>query len=81
MAAALTSRSVPVAVVNPRQVRNFARTFGELAKTDTIDASAFHVRAHDSAIRPAARTPKDAYTRELADGLSRRGNPWDMRVR
>jgi transposase len=35
---ALTAVGVPVAVVNPRQVRDFARSCGQLAKTDRLDA-------------------------------------------
>jgi len=78
VAAELTARGVPLAVVNPRQVRNFARASGELAKTDTIDARTLSAFAR--AIRPAARAPKDADTRELADLLSRRRQLVDMRV-
>ncbi len=48
--AALASAGCPVAVVNPRQVRDFAKATGELAKTDRIDAS---MLAHFAeAIRP-----------------------------
>ena len=78
VAAELASRGVPLAVVNPRQVRDFARASGELAKTDAIDARI--LCAFDRAIRPAARAPKDADTRELADLLSRRRQLVDMRV-
>jgi transposase len=67
IAAELTARGVPLAVVNPRQVRNFARACGELAKTDSIDARTLSAFAR--AIRPAARAPKDSDTRELADLL------------
>jgi transposase len=38
LAASLAGAGIPVAVVNPRQVRDFARATGQLAKTDTIDA-------------------------------------------
>ena len=38
MAAALASANLPVAVVNPRQIRDFARAVGRLAKTDALDA-------------------------------------------
>src|SRR3989440_8629900 len=38
LVAALVGRDVPVVVVNPRQVRDFARATGQLAKTDSIDA-------------------------------------------
>jgi transposase len=78
IAAELTARGVPLAVVNPRQVRNFARACGELAKTDSIDARTLSSFAR--AIRPAARAPKDSDTRELADLLSRRRQLVDMRV-
>ena len=45
VAGELAAAGVPVAVVNPRQVRDFARATGRLAKTDTIDAvSAGEVR-------------------------------------
>jgi transposase len=37
-AAALSGAGLPVAVINPRQARNFARATGQLAKTDPIDA-------------------------------------------
>jgi transposase len=74
----LAARGVRVAAVNPRQVRNFARASGELAKTDAIDARILCAFAR--AIRPAARAPKDADTRELADLLSRRRQLVDMRV-
>ena len=38
VAAALASAGLPLAVVNPRQIRDFARAMGRLAKTDTLDA-------------------------------------------
>jgi transposase len=78
LAAELASRGVPLAVVNPRQVRHFARASGELAKTDAIDARVLCSFA--KAIRPQARVPRDADTRELADLLSRRRQLVDMRV-
>src|SRR3954468_14875276 len=40
LAAALAAAGLPVAVVNPRQVRSFARAMGRLAKTDRLDAKA-----------------------------------------
>jgi transposase len=78
VACELASRGLAVAVVNPRQVRSFARAHGELAKTDAIDARILCAFAR--AIRPAARPPKDADTRELADILARRRQLVDMRV-
>ena len=78
LAAELAARGVRLAVVNPRQVRQFARAAGELAKTDAIDARI--LCAFAKAIRPQARAPHDADTRELADLLSRRRQLVDMRV-
>lgn len=78
LAAELAARGVRLAVVNPRQVRQFARASGELAKTDTLDARILCAFAR--AIRPQARAPHDADTRDLADLLSRRRQLVDMRV-
>jgi transposase len=66
----LSADSVPVVVVNPRQVRQFARASGRLAKTDTIDAA---VLAHFAEVmQPSQRTLPDAKTRELRALLARR---------
>lgn len=78
LAAELAARGVSLAVVNPRQVRQFARALGELAKTDALDARILCAFAR--AIRPQARAPHDADTRDLADLLSRRRQLVDMRV-
>ena len=59
LVAALAAEAVPVVVVNPRQVRDFARATGKLAKTDSLDAAAI---AHFAeAVRPPCApcgTPK-----------------------
>jgi transposase len=53
LVAALAASGLAVAVVNPRQARDFARATGRLAKTDRIDA---HVLAHFAeAVRPTPR--------------------------
>ena len=63
LAAALAAASLPVAVVNPRQVRDFAKSTGRLAKTDALDA---HVLAHFAeAVRPEVRPLPDHDTQEL----------------
>src|SRR5207248_11547674 len=63
---ALQQARIPVAVVNPRQARDFARASGALAKTDHLDAA---VLAHFAeAIRPPARPLPDEQTL-LLDGL------------
>ena len=53
VAATLASASLPVAVVNPRQIRDFARATGMLAKTDTLDARV--IARFAEAVRPAVR--------------------------
>lgn len=78
LASELVARGLPVAVVNPRQVRDFARCTGELAKTDRIDARVLCAFAR--AIRPAARGVPDAPTRELAELLARRRQLVEMRM-
>ena len=70
LAGELAASGLHVAVVNPRQVRNFARATGKLAKTDALDAQ---VLAHFAdAMRPASRPLPDAGTRELATLVARR---------
>ena len=77
LSVALAEASLPVVVVNPRQVRDFAKATGRLAKTDRIDAD---IIAHfGEAIRPEIRPLKDSRQRELADMLTRRRQLVDMR--
>jgi transposase len=72
----LSADSSPVVVVNPRQVRQFARASGRLAKTDTIDAA---VLAHFAEVmQPAQRMLPDAKTRELRALLARRRQLLEM---
>ena len=67
---ALSAAELPVTLINPRQIRDFARATGRLAKTDAIDASAI---AHfGEALKPPIRAPRDAMTQELASLTSRR---------
>lgn len=70
LAAALAAAGLPVVVVNPRQVRAFARALGILAKTDRIDA---RVLAHFAdAVRPTPRPLPDGETQDLRALLLRR---------
>ena len=69
-AAALAAAGLPVAVVNPRQVRSYARSVGQLAKTDRIDARIL-ARFAD-AVRPEARPLPDANTRAIEALITRR---------
>ena len=78
LAGQLAARGLAVAVVNPRQVRDFAKATGQLAKTDRIDAGVLCAFAR--AIRPAVRPMKDKFTRELDDLLTRRHQLVQMRV-
>lgn len=78
LASELVAHGLNVAVVNPRQVRDFARCTNQLAKTDRIDARVLCAFAR--AIRPPARGIPDAATRELAELLARRRQLVDMRM-
>lgn len=78
LASALAAAGVPVAVVNPRQVRDYAKACGRLAKTDRIDA--LILAAFAQAIRPQVRALKDEETQALAALLARRRQLIDMRV-
>jgi transposase len=70
LAAALAAAGLPVALVNPRQARDFARATGRLAKNDRIDAQ---VLAHFAqAVRPQPRPLPDAQVRSLDALPSRR---------
>ena len=78
LAASLTAAALPVVVVNPRQVRDFARATGRLAKTDALDAQ---VLAHFAqAVRPPVRPLRDADTQELISLTTRRNQVMTMLV-
>lgn len=78
VAAALAAAGLPLAVVNPRQVRRFAEATGQRAKTDRLDAA---VLAHFAeAVRPPARPLPDADTAALAVLVGRRRQLIDMRT-
>jgi len=70
LAGALATAGLPVAVVNPRQVRDFARSTGTLAKTDRLDAQLLAQFA--DAVRPEPRPLPDAQAQELTALLQRR---------
>ena len=78
LVAALATEELPVVVVNPRQVRDFARATGKLAKTDSLDAA---VLAHFAeAVRPPARPLRDAETQALNSLAARRHQVMTMLV-
>jgi transposase len=78
LVASLQSSSLPVIIVNPRQVRDFARATGVLAKTDKIDArilALFGLR-----IQPEVRMLPDQQAREMRSLLERRHQLIEMRT-
>ena len=78
LVAALASASLPVVVVNPRQVRDFAKATGRLAKTDSLDAA---VLAHFAeAVRPPLRPIRDSETQVLNSLVARRQQVMTMLV-
>jgi transposase len=78
VAAALAAARLPVVVVNPAQVRAFAKAVGQRAKTDPIDAG---IIAHFAeATRPEPRPLPDEATQLLADLIARRRQILEMMV-
>jgi transposase len=75
---ALQQAAIPVAVVNPRQARDFAKATGRLAKTDACDAQA--LAHYAEALRPEPRALPDAATRALDALSTRRTQLVGMRV-
>ena len=69
---------LPVVVVNPRQVRDFAKATGKLAKTDALDAAVLAQFAE--AVRPALRPLPDAALQALSALLARRRQLLEMRT-
>ena len=74
--AALAAAGLPLALVNPRQVRAFAKAIGRLAKTDAIDAQVLAL--FGERVKPAPRPLPDAATQELHAVLLRRRQLLDM---
>jgi len=76
VAAGLGAAGLPLAVVNPRQIRDFARATGQLAKTDPLDAA---VIAHFAeAVRPEARPIASEEARTLGEFVARRRQLLEM---
>lgn len=70
VAATLNAAILPVVVINPRQIRDFARAMGRLAKTDRIDAEVIALFA--ARIRPPLRPLPDEDTVALSEMVARR---------
>lgn len=75
-AAALAASGLPLAVINPAQVRHYAQALGRRAKTDPIDAVVIARFAAD--VRPEPRELPDEVTRLLSDLVARRRQIVDM---
>ena len=74
--AALVTAGLPVAVVNPRQVRDFAKALGRLAKTDRMDARVLAL--FGARVQPIPRSLPDEATQELEAVLTRRRQLLEM---
>jgi len=70
LTAALATAGLPVAVVNPRQARDFAKATGRLSKTDALDAQV--LARLGQTLRPPVRVLKNEETQELEALLTRR---------
>jgi transposase len=78
LAVELLSASLPVVVVNPRQVRDFAKGMGQRAKTDPIDAQVLAQFAQ--IVKPVAKTHATPQTAELTELVRRRRQLNDLRT-
>jgi len=76
LAAELGTGGVPTAVVNPRQIRDFARSVGMLAKTDTLDARI--IARFAATVKPTPRPLPDTEAQELGDVIARRRQVVEM---
>lgn len=76
LVAACAAAAIPVAVVNPRQVRAFAQAIGRTAKTDRIDADLLAL--FGARVQPVARPVPDAATQALAALVARRRQLLEM---
>jgi len=78
VAAELDAAGLPVVVVNPARIRDFAKAISQRAKTDTIDAAV--IARFAEATKPEVRPLPDEQTRELADLVARRRQIVEMLV-
>jgi transposase len=76
VAGGLAAAGLPIVVVNPRQIRDFARALGRLAKTDRIDAEVIALFAER--VRPELRALPDDQARLLGELVARRRQVIEM---
>jgi transposase len=72
----LTAEGFPVVVINPRQIRDFAKAIGKLAKTDRVDAKI--IARFGEAVKPEPRHLKDEESQALTAVMTRRRQIIDM---
>ena len=77
LVAALSEAELPVVIINPRQVRDFARATGRLAKTDRLDARS--LAEFGAAVNPPVRSLPDPPRRQLQELVTRRHQLVTMR--
>lgn len=78
LVATFVAAGLPIVVVNPRQVRDFAKALGILAKTDEIDA--FVLARFAQVVQPPQRSIPDEQTQAIRDLLTRRAQLIEMRT-
>jgi len=76
LASILTAEGLPVAIVNARQIRDYARAVGKLAKTDSLDAMVIAEFAQK--VEPEVRQLRDEENQEIKDMVSRRRQLMEM---
>jgi len=74
----LQAEKLPLALVNPRRIRDFAKAIGRLAKTDKIDAQV--IAAYAATLEPPKQDPIDANARKLKALIARRHQLTNMRT-
>lgn len=76
--AALAGAGLPVVAINPRQIRDFARATGKLAKTDALDAAV--IARFAAAVRPEPRALRSEDAKALSELVTRRRQVIEMTV-
>lgn len=77
LAAYLMAKKIPVAVVNPRKIRDFAKAVGQTAKTDKLDARV--IAKYGATLKPMPNERIDATSRVIRDLVARRRQLVEMR--
>ena len=78
LVAALHQANIPVSVLNPARVRNFARALGQRAKTDDLDAAV--LSDYGSKLKPKPSTPRTEQEQQLTELVRRRAQLLDLLV-